>query len=62
LQGGEYIRHFTDVEQTTAGDQLRTAMIGGAIHIDDVLIIRQGVVQVVKQFFQALKRIDLAKF
>ena len=30
-------------------------MVSGAIHINDFLIIRQGVVQMVKQFFQALK-------
>lgn len=37
-------------------------MVSRAVHIDDVLIIRQRVVQMVKQFFQAFEGIDLAKF
>jgi len=54
--------HLADIKQTPTGDQFCAAMIGGAVHTNNVLIICKGVVQVIKQFFQTFKRIDLTKF
>lgn len=41
-------RNLAHIEQFTTGDQLCATMIGGAIHIHDLLGVSQGVVKVIK--------------
>ena len=55
------LRDFANVEQTPARDQLCAAMIRGAVHADNLLVIAQAVVLMIKQLFQTFEGINLAK-
>ncbi|KMK19467.1 hypothetical protein ABW09_04120 [Pluralibacter gergoviae] len=54
--------HLADVVQTSAGNQLSAAMIGGAVHTDDFPRIAEGVIKVIEQFFKAFEGAYFSEF
>jgi hypothetical protein len=49
------LRYLAEVKQTPARNQLCATVIGSTIHIDQFLIVRQGVIKMVVEFFQTFE-------
>jgi hypothetical protein len=56
------LRHLADIEQFTAGNQLCPAVVGGAIHVDDLFGVGQGIVKMVKSFSRLSSELILRNF
>jgi len=51
-----------EIEQTSARSQFSTTMVGGTIHIHNLFIIGQRIVEMIEQFLQGIRRAYFTKF